>query len=54
MALHKIMAEDILNFSIFRQSSQLFNILQKVYEIMRSCGEVKDCLQNLDEKQSAL
>ncbi len=54
MAFHKIIAEDTLNFSISWQFSQPFNILQKVYKIVRSCGKAKGYLQNLEEKRSAL
>ena len=54
MTFHKIIAEDTLNFSISWQFSQPFNILQKVYKIVRSCGKAKGYLQNLEEKRSAL
>lgn len=54
MTFHKIIAEDILNSSISWKFAQLFNILQKMYEIVGSCGEGRDYLQNLDEKRLAL
>ena len=54
MTFHKIIAEDILISSISWKFAQLFNILQKMYEIVGSCGEGRDYLQNLDENRLAL
>ena len=44
MTFHKIIAEDILNSSISWKFAQLFNILQKMYEIVGSCCEGRDYL----------
>ena len=44
MSFYKIITEDIINSSISWQFSQPSDILQKVYEIVRSCGKVKDYL----------
>lgn len=54
MAFHKIIAEDILDFSISWKFPQPFNILQKVYKIVRSCGKVKIIYKSWRKKPSVL